>query len=578
MKSFLSQVDDHISHYENGTITISGDIVFSMQKTVRKITHYILSKYFKNPNDETRRFRNIGNSIVDIETRAKNIDRKAFESHATDGDFSFALIVTKEVAQWMKTNNFGKTIDAYQRKKSEYGSVLLKKTETDGKLIIEPVKWENTIVDPSDIKNGMKIERSYLTRLDLKKKAAVWTEETDGELSIDLAIAAAKKSRTKDGDNRIEVLDIEGEFEYCDIYPDAEGDDDTIGLYNVIVAVVGTKRWVLYKTELKESRFKYDARKEAEGRDMGMGVWEECFEPQIATNENVLDEREAMSLGGKVIITTNKKNVPSAMSLVNGETIELEDNEYYKPVSLAPTTIPQFQNIVDAWFVNTQRDQSAYPGVTGEEPKASTPAQSLQLQAAQGGSIFNKRRDQDGFFLLEVLNDWLLPFNIKEINKDHTLTASYSKRELEQIDQGIRNWHETGETINAILSDKLVTPDMQAQFQAEITQHLQSQGNHRVLQIPKDYITLKRIQEKTRFDITNEMEDSQRRLNALATALGAMAPGDPERLALIQEMMEIGGISPAAFGAGSTAPAAAAAPNMAAIPKVNAVLPDAQKA
>jgi hypothetical protein len=68
-----------------------------------------------------------------------------------------------------------------------------------------------------------------------------------------------------------------------------------------------------------------------------------------------------------------------------------------------------------------QRDQSAYPGVTGEEPKASTPAASLQLQAAQGASIFNKRRDQDGFFLLEVLVDWVIPFIIKKINKDHIL-------------------------------------------------------------------------------------------------------------------------------------------------------------
>jgi hypothetical protein len=44
----------------------------------------------------------------------------------------------------MKDNNFGKTIDDYQRKRSEYGSVLLKKTETAGELIIEPVKWDHT--------------------------------------------------------------------------------------------------------------------------------------------------------------------------------------------------------------------------------------------------------------------------------------------------------------------------------------------------------------------------------------------------------------------------------------------------
>jgi hypothetical protein len=147
-----AEIDDHLKEYESGTITISEDIEFSMRQTVRQITHYIMSKYMGGQNDQQGRrkpFRNIGNAIVDLEWRAKNIDRKAIEAEETDGDFIFSLTVNKEVSQWMKDNNFGKTIDDYQRKKSEYGSVLLKKTETASKLIIEPVKWEHTAVSSS---------------------------------------------------------------------------------------------------------------------------------------------------------------------------------------------------------------------------------------------------------------------------------------------------------------------------------------------------------------------------------------------------------------------------------------------
>jgi hypothetical protein len=39
MKELHAAVDDHVAHYENGSITISGDIQFSMHKTVRTITH-----------------------------------------------------------------------------------------------------------------------------------------------------------------------------------------------------------------------------------------------------------------------------------------------------------------------------------------------------------------------------------------------------------------------------------------------------------------------------------------------------------------------------------------------------------
>ena len=45
-----------------------------MRKTVRQITHYIMSRYFEGGADNKdpatgrrRRFRNIGNSIVDLE-------------------------------------------------------------------------------------------------------------------------------------------------------------------------------------------------------------------------------------------------------------------------------------------------------------------------------------------------------------------------------------------------------------------------------------------------------------------------------------------------------------------------------
>jgi hypothetical protein len=145
MKEFYALIEDHIAQYENGTITISDDIEFSMRQTVHQITHYILSRYMGGQKDEQQHrkpFRNIGNAFVDLEWRAKNIDSKSIEAHATDGDFLFSMVVNKQLQQWMKDNNFGKTIDDFQRKESEYGSVLLKKTETADELLIEPVKWE----------------------------------------------------------------------------------------------------------------------------------------------------------------------------------------------------------------------------------------------------------------------------------------------------------------------------------------------------------------------------------------------------------------------------------------------------
>ncbi len=598
MKDLYAQVEDHIAEYDNGTIPLSEDIPFSMRKTVRQITHYILSRYMDGGADnldpvskQRRPFRNIGNFIVDLETRAKNIDRKSVDATSLDGDYVFSLQIKKELQHWMKVNGFGRTIDKYQRKKSEYGSVLLKKTETADQLIIEPVNWSTMKVDPRDIANGMKIDTNFLTPLELKMKRGFWDEQHEGEDAIDAVLAAAKKTfRSEKGEKRIEVLDVEGQFEARTVYPEdyAEDDEagDEIGLYNVIIAVVKNKKYTLYRTKLTESRYKHDKRKSVEDRDFGVGVWEEVFEPQIWTNEAVIDEREALNIAGKVVVKTNKKGIPSALSLMQGEVIDLEANEFFDAVQLRPNALPEFQRVINSWFTNTQRDQSAYPGVTGEEPKASTPGISLELQAAQGGSIFNQRRDQDAFFLQEVITDWVIPFLIKKIEKEHVLTASYSKKELELIDRAYREHISNNEarerTLNFDLSrlgmGELFTNDDKMAVEAQVQEQLNRDGDKRKVKVPKGYFTLKRVEEKVRFDITDEMSGSQRRMNVLAAALSNMAPDDPGRADILAELMELGGVSPASFplsGGSSGAPASSPRPTSAS--RVQEVLPAGQQ-
>jgi len=80
----------------------------------------------------------------------------------------------------------------------------------------------------------------------------VWNETGDAKKAMSFAQHRPRYCRRKEKkERRVEILDIEGEFEHCYIYPEDEGADDTIkfGLYNIIVAVVGNKKFCLYKTE-----------------------------------------------------------------------------------------------------------------------------------------------------------------------------------------------------------------------------------------------------------------------------------------------------------------------------------------
>lgn len=585
LKELYGQLDEVIAFYDQGTVDISDDIPFEMPKLVKQITHYILSRYTEGGPDNvdplTRRrrpFDNIGNFIVDLEWRAKNLDRKNIVGQPNDEDYIFAMVVNKELQQELRELNFGKTIDDYQRKKSQYGSVLMLKTETKDELNIEPVQWSTMKVDPRDITNGPKIMMHYLTPLELMKKIGVWDEAYDGESGIDAAIRLFKRQRNRQGENRIEIWDIEAEFQREVVYPeedtdadggegdDDEGPEDTIGLFNVICAVVNKKKILLYREELTESRYKHFKRKEVEGRDFGVGVWEEVMEPQIWRNEAVISEHEAMSIASKVVITTNKKGLPSAMELMNGEIVDLEVGEFFKSEPLMSAALPELSAQIQRWMESAQRNLNAYPAMTGQNVGSVNAYRSIALQAQQGQSFFNKLRDQDGYDMLEVLIDWVLSFVIKRINKDHKLTASYSPDEIKKIHAAIVADHTHTQIKAAFLNIDHTTPLGKSLFPngfpspqkiaAQKQSELDAQGDTVTLFIPKGYITIKKIKEKMRFDITDEMSDTQKQIQTITNELMQLPPGDPARAGLMRQLLSLGDVSPASFPINDATPQA----------------------
>jgi hypothetical protein len=58
----------------------------------------------------------------------------------------------------------------------------------------------------------------------------------------------------------------------------------------------------------------------------------------------LIGEKVAIDLAGKVVLVTNKKDLPSGSELRDGETIELDGDEYLKSLQLMPSALPEFQN------------------------------------------------------------------------------------------------------------------------------------------------------------------------------------------------------------------------------------------
>jgi hypothetical protein len=535
-KDLYARLDEDEKNYRTSTIKLWDSIDFSQYETLKQAGYFILSRYMSGQTDELGRlkpFRQLSNGVVEIEFRAKNIDRAHISYKATDGDYGFALAVRKELQEWMEVSDFGTYIDDYQRKKAQFGTTITKVNEYDDSLTFTVCDWQNLIVNPRDIKNGDIAEDREMTLRELEDMRGKWDD-------VDKAIDAAKCEKYDKNGKAVTVRDGQGYFRAS--YFTGDEKDTDIKLYYFICAVINEKKYLMHYHELKKPVYVVSRpRKKIEGRSLGMGIIEELFNPQIFTNESVIAEKFAMDIAGKVITATNKKTpIPSALQLLDGEIIEIDKQagEYFEPIALgAGVNFPEFQKQIDNWFNITQFDQSITDALRGESSSAPFAAQALQ--SAQSSSIFNKRRDNDSFDLIDIINDYVFPHIANKIAKEHKLSVSFSQTEAQWLAEAIGEKKKADALLSSPLDDLIemgVPQDEPVEVKSDALLH-----------IPKGYITVEKINAKGRLYITNEQSDDQQLINTLLMKFNNLAPEDPGREDIVNQIMELAGVSPASF-------------------------------
>ncbi len=528
-------IDEIISNYERPIELIDG-LSWSQKDTVKRIYFYSLSSYLSGDKDGLGRrkpFKNIVNQVVDVDTRSTDIDIKNIQLVSEDGDYSRTMLLEKELQNWMRKHDFGMTIDSLNETKCRYGGVLAKKVIKDGELFIEPASWINTITDQQNIEAGAIIERYWLSPTEIRKMSGIWDNIEEAVLSADKYNGNQQDTSNT---NKIEILEIEGEFP--DTYLDEDADEDAYSFMMIIIAVANGKKILLYANEKKESSYKYHSRKNVDQRALGMGVVEEGFEAQISTNEAAISERIAFELGGKVVVKTNAANIGTnaVTEIEDGTILELEDNEFFETQSLLPSNIPEYQRLMTDWFEQYTRTASSFSSLTGEEPVSGTPFRSLALQSAQAKSIHDYRRDQFGYFIRDIIKDWVLPFLAKKITSEHILESAFSSQELDKIDTAFATIEVNNIVKEAILNGEI--PEQTEILVEQVKQGLRDgHKSRRKISVPKGYF--KDLYKKLSIIITDEQIDRSARMQTLYEIWQSMTPEDPNKQQIFDEMVEL---------------------------------------
>lgn len=574
----FQELDGFKTAYETGRSERVSGLTRSPFQVIKMCEYYSSSKYLGTYLGNRKQigadnyldipFYNIVNYRVALAKTATDLDIKNIQVESDNPEHQVhSMLLNHEVYEWMKEADFSETLNKMGSTRPKYGGYLVKKSMVDGKLCIDVVDWTKVYTDVTDIMAGPIVELHNMSPVALQSKSDIWENIPD-------VMETYKKVKGKDRPTKIDVYEIIGEYS-DQVYNNAtEGEETTDDEYNFslqkyFIADIGGKKFLLYSekpTGELEDYYRYLSW-EDQSLDLGRGVIEDSEEAQVWTNDSVINEKLAMDLGGKVgIKTTSKKISGSILEHDHGKVYELEMGADMNSFSLAPSTIGQYQNQIEKWKVQADNVTNSYDAATGQQPPSGTPYSQTALLNAVAMKPFDYKRQEWGIHLSEMFSDWVIPYVVKKIKKEHILASDFSDAELQKIDDAFTNENSNSDLVEQTLAhfkdpqNPLPTPESQAQLIQTYKNHLKGQGKKRYIEVPDDFFA--DVEAKITVITTGEQKDKAATLTSLNTMMQTVVQSfnpttgkfgvleDPVLRRIFDEAVELAGsgVSPVSLG------------------------------
>ena len=565
--NIYSFVESERQFYETQDIPLMAGDDYSQYQLIRAINFTRRNRYIdSNASDDIIGdfpYDNISKYRIRLEARSTDFDFKHIEVEpidTTDEARVSAMVATKALHKKMRDLKFGKMLNKFADTRPEYGTTLFKKTP-DG---IHIVPWENVITDMTDIINSPIIERHYYTPAQLKKSGYENVDEV-----IENANQKSKEKDLKNGSDSeattigrfIEVYEVTGELPLSTLLQAkgmdwSEEDSEEFVLCHIMFAPEGKDKdgndcGTVLKADIipeKDYPYKIDVRHPVVGRGFGEGIPEELSEHQRWHNFYKTEEARAVAIGGKVLFVTNDGSVVDSIydeGIEHGTIMQVGEEKEFKQLTTMPNSVPVYQNIRAEWSDSADKNTSSFEAVLGEESKSGTPFRSQYLQNMAGTSQFEREREDMGFTIKEIVEDWVLPDALDEAAKETEMNDMFSKEDLQLIDSVIIEKFVTEKSVAELLKGTPVTPDMVAFFREEGQRQLSKKGSRRNLKDIQEFI--KKAGKSVIINTTDEQRSKQVLYESLSNAIN-MAKGidktDPAQLAMRDMVLDQMGITP----------------------------------
>lgn len=567
----INYIESLRQFYDTKTIEVPGNDSYSQSQLINEINCARLSRYVSgNASDDiigAFPYDNISKYRIRLEARATDFDTSHITIDPLNGSREArvaAMVSTKALQKHMREIKFGNTLNKITDVLPEYGGVLVKKTK-DG---VHVVPWENVVTDMSNIMSGVIIERHYLLPSELKKMGWQNVDEV-------ISTASAKKRKVDMKDTNaentetiselIEVWEIHGEitqtmydyaesvFEETEYTYDPKKDTEFVSA-QIILAPQGKNEdgdmqgiYLQVNEEGPlEDTYRYKARNPHTGRGLGQGQVEELGEHQRWHNFYKTEEARAVAIGGKVLFVTDDGNVVDTIydtGIDHGTILKVGEGKMFQQASTIPNSVPLYSTIRSEWSDSGDKLTNSFAVALGSQEFSDTPFKAQYLQDINSNSQFKQYYEEISEELVSpIVQEWLLPTALKNAAKDGEIYETFSRQELDLIDEVIVEASLTDELARMTLDKQVVSPEMVEQLRQSMRTQLNKTGAKRQITDIQKFIQKDAIG-KVVIHVSDEQKNKRALFESYSNALQLFAENDPARLAIRDRILDQMGVT-----------------------------------
>lgn len=605
--SMSGLVQNFKKNFLEKSIEIVPGLTHNQYEVVKRIYFYQHNQFESGPTDENgdpKYFYDLITHRNDQSTKNIDLDSKdCYIQSNTEGAYMKSWLLRREYIGYTKTSGWGKKLNQLAEDLPDFGTVVWKKYRTGGRVQTSNVELINLMNDPSAecLKDGMVIERHQLTQSDLMNGAKkVWDKEavlrlinsgktTMKKQFLDSANTAAISTQIDQSTPYYETYEIWGEIPYAmyekyrtvgknkdenmkagpgeTVTDPLKKNEEGINRVNESVYVtaiiagcgVGETEAVLYcneadpETEFPYKEVHYRRRK---GRWLGVGNYEQCF--HLTEKANELTNRYFSSMRITLLHlfqTRDKLHVKNMTTdMIDGDLVVSKSEINAIPTELRGAA--EYKAEMDRIEMQADRACNSFEVVTGADSPSGTPFKLGAQNLASANKLFDKIMEDEGLFVEEVFNEWLLPDFAKSLTKEHILELLDDADDIAVYSLAKVKIYQYEVMKRYILENNNFPEAGQLELVGSLVKDQIAKGPKQV-KVEQDYYA--NIKYSIKMVITGENDAKKMHLETLATTLQTLianpaAVQDPRVMKILNLVLEQTGYSPLEINAINEAP------------------------